>query len=511
LPCTDFALYYPWVFVNTYHTYTSPGIYDVTYIITMPDLAADTLIVYNDVTVQSCEIISGNVYHDLNTNCVLDGLDVPLYLSVIAQDSGTSNFLGSATTDANGYYELLVPPGLTINLSLSTYFSSSIYVCPISGIITTTAPSFGNDFALNSIGFDIEPYSYGGFFHPGFTETIAFGVWDNDVLNTPDVQMRIVVNDPQITFVSGSAAGGDIIPDVSGDTLTWDIPASFVNNTLNYSTSPLLSLSFSTDISATLGSVICLDVIAAPLTGDNNPLNNIQTMCFPVANSYDPNYIEVVPHGLTSAGFIESNQDMLYTIHFQNTGNFPAVNIAIKDTLDGIVLDLNSFEYLASSHTLSTIITDGNGAMAFKFDNINLPDSTSDEPNSHGWITYRIKQEPNLVPLTTIENTAYIYFDFNAPIITNTTFNTISNSLIVTENNATNKGLEIYPSPASDNIFVVTHSTEYMSYQILDINGNVVQKGYVANGDQLSVLGLSNGLYFLKLENGAVEKVVVQK
>jgi hypothetical protein len=202
---------------------------------------------------------------------------------------------------------------------------------------------------------------------------------------------------------------------------------------------------------------------------------------------------------------------MLYTIHFQNTGNYPAVNVIIKDTLNGSVLDLSSFEYLASSHTLTNLVTDGNGAMTFMFENIYLPDSTSDEPNSHGWISYRIKQEPDLVPSTTIENTAYIYFDFNSPIITNTALNTITSPASVGEVHASFSALSIYPVPATDLVTVVTNLTEETSYYIVDVNGNILQQGAVLNGDQISVSALANGIYLFKLEDGSVEKIVIQK
>jgi hypothetical protein len=54
-----------------------------------------------------------------------------------------------------------------------------------------------------------------------------------------------------------------------------------------------------------------------------------------------------------------------------------------------------------------------------------LPDSTTDEPGSQGYVIYRIKPLPTLAFGDVIENTASIYFDENPPIVTNTTFHTI--------------------------------------------------------------------------------------
>lgn len=507
----SFAINYPYVYTSYAHNYVNAGSYDVTYIVTMPGSMADTLTIYNNVIIEPCEIISGYVYDDNNTNCILDGTDTPLYMNVYAHDAITGSFLSYATTDANGYYELYLPPSVDVEISLSSYFTGMLYVCPVSGVLTTNAPSNGNDFAITGNGFDLLPFGWFGFFHPGFTEEISIGAWDLGCLNTPDVQLRVVVNDPLITFVGGEAIGGDIIPDISGDTLTWDIPSAYISGLYTGSYAPSLTMEFTTDVTATIGDIICMNVITEPITGDVDPSNNIQEICFPVANSYDPNYIEVSPHGISPVGLIDPNLEMVYTIHFQNTGTFPAVNITIKDSLNGNVLDLSSFEYLASSHALSNILSDGSGGMAFLFDNINLPDSTSDEPNSHGWITYRVKQQPNLLPTTTIENTAHIYFDFNSPIVTNTAINTIKNPLSVDEIGIANEELTIYPVPSKDLITVITNSNEAINYQIVDINGNLVQHGSVTNGDQLTVSSFSNGVYFFKLENGSVEKIVIQK
>jgi uncharacterized repeat protein (TIGR01451 family) len=100
-----------------------------------------------------------------------------------------------------------------------------------------------------------------------------------------------------------------------------------------------------------------------------------------------------------------------YTIHFQNTGNAPAFNIRLRDTLDAN-LDINSFEVRGYSHP-AQISLNGN-ILTVRFNNIMLPDSTTDYEGSMGYFQYRIKPLPNLPLGTQIENTAYIYFDYNA-------------------------------------------------------------------------------------------------
>ena len=69
-----------------------------------------------------------------------------------------------------------------------------------------------------------------------------------------------------------------------------------------------------------------------------------------------------------------------------------------------------------------------NGLVEFLFENILLPDSTTNEPTSHGFITYQIQPNPDISDFTTINNFAGIFFDFNDPIITNTVTNTMVTS-----------------------------------------------------------------------------------
>jgi hypothetical protein len=56
-----------------------------------------------------------------------------------------------------------------------------------------------------------------------------------------------------------------------------------------------------------------------------------------------------------------------------------------------------------------------------------LPDSSVDPVGSKGYFVYSISPIPGSAEGTVIENTAGIYFDFNAPVITNTVSNTLNN------------------------------------------------------------------------------------
>tara|TARA_B100000809_G_C14930349_1_gene456678 strand:+ start:8 stop:652 length:645 start_codon:yes stop_codon:yes gene_type:complete len=54
-----------------------------------------------------------------------------------------------------------------------------------------------------------------------------------------------------------------------------------------------------------------------------------------------------------------------------------------------------------------------------------LPDSNSNELLSHGYVKYYIETVNGLLPNDSINNTAFIYFDYNEAVVTNTTHNII--------------------------------------------------------------------------------------
>jgi uncharacterized repeat protein (TIGR01451 family) len=151
--------------------------------------------------------------------------------------------------------------------------------------------------------------------------------------------------------------------------------------------------------------------------------------CGELRASYDPNDKQVTPSGTGLFGAIDSNSSlpMTYTIRFQNTGNDTAIIVVIRDTLSSH-LDIPSISTTANTHAYTFQVLNG-GIAEWTFSNIMLVDSATNEPLSKGSISYTINQKPNLAYGTQIKNKALIYFDFNAPIITNTVLNTIKTSV----------------------------------------------------------------------------------
>ncbi|MCP4441368.1 MAG: DUF11 domain-containing protein [Aureispira sp.] len=145
---------------------------------------------------------------------------------------------------------------------------------------------------------------------------------------------------------------------------------------------------------------------------DADPVRDI--FCGIVTGSYDPNDKRGFPLGVTNNHNIDQNQEIDYTIRFQNTGTDTAFTVVIRDTLP-MELDIFSVRQGAASHNYEFRMY-GPRILEWTFPYIYLVDSTSNEPESHGFVSFKVRQNQNLPIGTTIENNAGIYFDFNAPI-----------------------------------------------------------------------------------------------
>ena len=159
----------------------------------------------------------------------------------------------------------------------------------------------------------------------------------------------------------------------------------------------------------------------------NNPFDEgdpfVAIDCQENVGSWDPNDIQAFPRGNGAEHWLDSNTAIEYKIRFQNTGTDTAFRVIIRDTLPP-ELAISSIKSGSSSHPYQMEIING-GILKFTFDPIVLPDSNVNEAASHGFVQFKIAQQPDLTPGTTLENSAAIYFDFNEPVITNTAFHTI--------------------------------------------------------------------------------------
>jgi hypothetical protein len=196
--------------------------------------------------------------------------------------------------------------------------------------------------------------------------------------------------------------------------------------------------------------------------------------------SFDPNDKHAQPKGYGPDHLIEANTELQYLIRFQNTGTDTAFTVIIRDPLSEH-LDITSVRPGASSHPYRYSIEEGR-ILTFRFDNILLPDSTTNEPASHGFVKFKVRQTPDLPIGATIENKAGIYFDFNDPIITNTVSHMIGKDFIPTgtfEEPANALPARVFPNPFSETTTIEmpgVPQNAQLDLHIYDVNGRLLRR-----------------------------------
>jgi len=227
--------------------------------------------------------------------------------------------------------------------------------------------------------------------------------------------------------------------------------------------------------------------------------------------SYDPNDKQTIPEGWNEEHFILQNTAIDYKIRFQNTGTDTAFTVVIKDIIDTDELDLTTLQLGASSHNYQATI-EGQNVLVFTFNNIMLPDSNVNEAASHGFVKFKIQQKIDNPLGSLIENTAAIYFDNNAPIITNTVFHTVGQMpfFVKTDNallSPETTNLKVYPNPfLQQATFELTDKTpRNLDFTVFDAMGRMVHQEHFNQTYQFEYYrnGLASGLYFFTvMENG---------
>ena len=118
--------------------------------------------------------------------------------------------------------------------------------------------------------------------------------------------------------------------------------------------------------------------------------------------------------------------------------------------------------------------------MTFEFNNIVLPDSATNEEASNGFVSYSIQAFKDVPENTLVSNTAYIYFDQNPAIITNTTYNNLVTSIPIVivglEDDTYSNNVNFYPNPLSTTSvlkFKNTSSSEAV-LRVQELSGKVL-------------------------------------
>ena len=228
--------------------------------------------------------------------------------------------------------------------------------------------------------------------------------------------------------------------------------------------------------------------------------------CQPNIGSYDPNDKLAYPVGYGPQHYIHDYTDLDYYIRFQNTGTDTAFRVVIVDTISPY-LDVASITVGAASHPYSYEIT-GNGTLVVTFDNILLPDSSTNFDASQGFIKFAVEQVANNPVGTIINNRASIYFDYNAPVATNTTFHEIGSDFYtidlvgIEDVMVENVFIKVFPNPFHQQARIHIEGASFMQidFELYDMTGRrLYHQSSHENTFDIRINDLTSGVYLYRI------------
>ena len=417
-----------------------------------------------------------------------DASDLAIANMMVTIDDGTDE-LGTFSL-SNGFYQFFPEIGtITTSLTAPQYYS----VSPESN--TSIFTDVGNrdtvDFCLeptqniNDLNITIYPLTDA---RPGFDAEyqIAYTNMGTEIVSGT---LEVNFDNSKVSFLNAS----EVLNSPTDSTLTFDyinlrpFETKTVNLNFNVSPPPIVNLS----------DILIFKTTIDPVVDDNTVEDNEFILGQIVIGSFDPNDIRVLEG---DSVLIENAAEYLhYIIRFQNTGTASAINVIVENTLDPN-LDWNTFQIETYSHDNRVEINDGN-KIAFIFNEIYLPDSTSNEPESHGFITYKIKPKTDIAIGDIVSNKADIFFDFNEAIETNivtTEFVEIDMSSAVKELDLLD--FSTYPVPVKD-ILSVRSKTKIIQIELYNNQGKLVLRN--SNQNQIDISSLNPGIYYCKILDGS--------
>ena len=448
---------------------------------TMTNLSVNT---HHAITETDGNLITGVVFHDKNSNCLLDSGE-----SRIGQYPVNINDETVVYTNQEGIYKVsLNQESNTLAVHSYQHWRGSC------DSIKTTDGALSNknyDFAVQSAldGYDLTVNIANTAMRRGFKNEVLVILENRGTTTAKDFRL-------DLSLIGGHQPVNSLPEWTSqnGTNYFWEIDSLPINEQL------IITLADSVHLSAALDNE--LQIVATFLDADEdlNQEDNQYTFTGNVVGAVDPNDMLSWPGGWGSERFITTNQEITYKIRFQNVGNYYAENVQVNNQLSSY-LDVATLQMVAASHDYEMSIKEG--LLTWDFKGIKLPDSTNNEPESHGFIIYKIKPHQATFDNTRIYNSAAITFDFEKPIITNQVFYTVRNATSTSENR-----VFVFPNPVTDKSTAllmdeygqVPSGEEILRYELINSQGRIFLSEKV-NSKQLDLQKgtLPTGVYFIQL------------
>ncbi|OBX21751.1 MULTISPECIES: T9SS type A sorting domain-containing protein [Bizionia] len=446
--------------------------------------------------------INGTIRIDMDANGCDVSDNVVSNLMVVTESASDS--FATFSSSSNGLFQLFPNEGeytTTITSQLPNYYVSNptVQISNFTGVGNTDTVDFCIEpiGTINDLNISIYPLNSPT---PGFDTNYQL-VYKNVGTTQLSGYVTFEFDDTKLSLLAAS----ETIASQTTNTITFDF------DDLNPFETRTIDLEFNVLAPPTteIGDVLSSTATINPISGDETEEDNTFTLSQTVIGSYDPNDIRILEG--EQILLEDADKYLHYIIRFQNTGTANAINVRVESDLDP-KLDWTTLQLESLSHDGRVEIKDGSD-VSFIFNNINLPDSTHDEPNSHGFIAFKIKPKANVVVGDVFNAIADIYFDFNPAIVTNIALTEIMETLSVSKFKSND--IIIYPNPTNQ-LVNFAGTMQMKSITIIDINGRHL-KDYNFHSPkvsyQIDLSSLSNGVYFVRIKtnNGIQTKKLIKK
>lgn len=437
-------------------------------------------------------LFTGKTFFDLNSNNIHDGTE-----PIIAHHKITeNNTLRFALSNNIGLYNVSVidTGSFSIYADALLHYSAqpNQYTINFSSMLQVDSLNhfaFQPNGIINDLKISISPLNA---FRPGFDA--HYNIYFKNIGTTNHSGTIIFYPDTNLNFVSSSITPATI----TADSIIWS------TNALSPFDDGNIILTFNVNSATPNGTIITSNSKIEPFIVDADTTNNTATWDVTVTGSFDPNDI-LVNREIIFTNELPNPPFLEYLVRFQNTGTDTAFTVKIKNPLP-LNSQINSFEFLEATHPVQLNYNNAEQVMWFHFDNILLPDSNVNEVLSHGYIRYKIKPLTTLVSGDLVENSAAIFFDFNAPVITNTAVTEIVLP-ISTPELKDNFNLSLFPNPTNSelNALFTLRGDATVELQVFNNLGQIVKtipgKKMKAGNNKItfSTEKMPPGIYYLQL------------
>jgi hypothetical protein len=449
---------------------------------------------------EQCETttgIAGYLYEDINANGIYDLDDKPI-ANIKVSISLENNVQAIDYTDNEGYYRIFVDSGiypLTYGSNTRCYLPELVdtMVEIIDSLVTM------NDYSLTNIE-DTPPLP-----------NESYKIYLSRAATRCGFTVKHYVSIVNETCLDSYASMNYKFDDLIDSVFNISIPEMIVTQgVITYNIPELLTpgARFEFTFDATMPGVdaidslikdsIKVDYIFPGFFDINESISEVFTS--PITCAYDPN--DKLAHPDRSNIYDEAyivDEALIYTIRFQNTGNDTAFTVQLEDAISPL-LDPSTLKPVLASHEYRYTLSIDTRLLTVTFDQILLPDSTTNQLGSNGFFTFSIMPISNLGEYTPIENFADIFFDFNPPIRTNTIeLIYVSDLSIITSIALIDKHpYTIYPNPTFGSVSV--KGLGDFHYEVYNLSGQLVRSG-VSSGS-IDLLELVSSVYILVLKDG---------